>query len=158
MHSPEWPYSAVNNDFTGIDVNGWRLFYSGSIGVTERWVLVISVVSLSFIANMPNKYPEPGVLFNIGYPSKIHFKLKSREISFAHNTCSKLFNPFEIVHRARQWYCCADWIIELLEWMLWPNEISQDLSLEWVSDRYPILRSTPVVFPMFMWPAWYSAS
>ena len=92
MHSPESPYSAVNNDFAGIDVDRWRLFYSGSIGVKERWVLVISVVSHSFIANMPNKYLEPGVLFNIRYPSKIHFKLKSREISFAHNTCLSCFS------------------------------------------------------------------
>ena len=29
----------------------------------------------------------PRALYNIGYPSEIHLKLKSREISFAHNSC-----------------------------------------------------------------------
>ena len=27
----------------------------------------------------------PGVLYNLGYPSEVHLKLKSREVSFAHN-------------------------------------------------------------------------
>ena len=31
--------------------------------------------------------PSPGALCNIRYPSEIHLKLKSREISFAHNSC-----------------------------------------------------------------------
>ena len=43
---------------------------------------------------------------NIGYPSETHLKLKSREISFVYNLLQRL-NCFEILHRARQWYCRA---------------------------------------------------
>ena len=48
---------------------------------------------------------DPDGLCNIGYPSKTHLKLKSREISFVYNIRSS--NRFEMLHRARQYNCRA---------------------------------------------------
>ena len=80
------------------------------------------------------------------YPSNTHLKLKSREISLAHNeriAQLRLSNRWEILHRASQYHCRALWkdfqTIWQLKWMLWTNEISRDLSLKCVSSGYPIL-------------------
>ena len=48
-------------------------------------------------------------LCNIRYPSEIHLKLKSREISFAHNSCFRLNDRFESVLCAK---FQTDWTIE----------------------------------------------
>ena len=88
----------------------------------------------------------PGALCNIGHPSETHFKLKSREVSFAHNPargCSIVFAQSTSVIPS----CSLQNFktVGQLKRMLWTSELSWDLSLGWVSDGYPILHSTPDV-------------
>ena len=61
---------------------------------------------------------DPGSLWNIRYPSEIHLKLKSREISFAHNPCFSwpITLKFCTEHGSITAMLCAkfqtDWTIE----------------------------------------------
>ena len=86
-----------------------------------------------------------GALRNIGYLSEIHLKLKSREISFAHNSCfdRSLWNFAQSTAVSLPCSVQNFKLIGQLQRKLWTNEFSRDLSLRWVSDGYPILHSTP---------------
>ena len=96
---------------------------------------------------------SPGALCNIGYPSEIHLKLKSHEISLAHYSCFSW--PITLIGQLSVWNFAQSTAVSLpcsvqnfkpigqLKRVLWRNEISRDLSLRWVWDGYPILRSTP---------------
>ena len=72
---------------------------------------------LSILSNA-NKFRTPGTLRTIGYPSEINLRLKSREISFAHNSCSRspLALKFCTEHGSIIAVLCAkfqiDWTIE----------------------------------------------
>ena len=79
-----------------------------------------------------------GALCNIGYPSEIHLKLKSCEISFSHNSCFSWPIAASLSCSVQNFKSTGQ-----LNRMLWTNEISRDLSLRWVSDGYPMLHNTP---------------
>ena len=87
---------------------------------------------------------SPGVLHNIGYPSAMHFKLKSHEILFAHN----LFHRYLIIltfcteHDSDTAMLCTKFQNNR---MIEKNVMDErDLSYRWVSDGYPVLHSTAV--------------
>ena len=86
-------------------------------------------------------------LYNIRYPSEIHIKLKSREISFAHNSCFSWPIALKLCaeHGSIIAVLCAKFQTD------WTNEISRDLSLRWVSDGYPIFHSTPDYIRITSW-------
>ena len=69
-----------------------------SLGVTSNTGMSVEVDGLEGI--------EPGALYNMEYPSETHHKLKSREISLVYNY-KHLLHCWEILHRARRWYCRA---------------------------------------------------
>ena len=81
---------------------------------------------------------DSGALCNKAYPSEIHLKLKSREISFPLNSCFSW--PIALKFCTEQGNITGQ-----LKQMLWTNDISRDLRLRWVSDGYPILHSAPGV-------------
>ena len=66
----------------------------------------------------------------------------------------QLTDRFEILHIARQYHSVIIQLIGQLKRMLWMNEISRDLSLRWVSGRYPILHSTPALYLSYWIRIW----
>ena len=91
---------------------------------------------------------DPVGCCNTGYPSETHFKLKSRKTSLVHNThlSCNLFSScqfvFEILHKARQWYCRALCKISK-RFHNWETSYEQTRFHEiWVSSKYGLGRST----------------
>ena len=84
----------------------------------------------------------------MGYPSEAHFKLKSREVSFAHNLLLNyptVLNVYTEHDSLIVVFCTKyqnDWPNEMsvMDEPAGTNEISRDLSLRWISDGYPILQ------------------
>ena len=81
-------------------------------------------------------------LCNAGYPSETHLKLKSREISFTHNSFISI--PIILKFCTEHGSITANFeMIVQLEQLLWTNEISRDWISRWVLDRFPILHKAP---------------
>ena len=139
-----------------------KFFFFFKIGNEKRvsvyeWMSVflfqvkICFSNLKYLSNLKyNRFEStkstPGVLYNIGYTSETHLKLRPREISFAHNI--RLNNPIVLQfwkeHASITAVLCSRRfkMIRQLRAMFWTNGISWDLSLIWVSDGYIILHIT----------------
>ena len=88
-------------------------------------------------------YQKQQELHNIACPPETHLKIKSHELSFAHN--------IRLSRSVILKFCTEHGGISVEKFttngqlwnMLWANEISRDLSLRCVSDGYPTLHKTP---------------
>ena len=85
---------------------------------------------------------DPGVQCNMGYPLETHLKHKpcscTTSLSVVHSFWRFSQSTAVILYSVQN---CKT--IAIFKRMFWTNNVLQDLSLRWVSDRYFLLHSIP---------------